>query len=137
MALARALRIKSGASAMTKKTVFRVPLRIVFYREGKAWIAHCLEFDLSGDGNTKAKALQCLGNAILIQVEATLKNNNPANLFSPADGKYFEMFAAGADIADGLIEVGLGDLRFESENIKIETVEAREFEDLDAELAPL
>jgi hypothetical protein len=121
---------------MTKKPVFRVPIRIVFYREGRAWIAHCLEFDLLGDGSTKAKALECLGKAILIQIKATLKHNNRSNLFCPADGRFFEMFAAGQDIADGLIEVGLGALHFESENIKILTVEAREFESLDAELAP-
>jgi len=121
---------------MTTKTVFRVSLRIVFYREGKTWIAHCLEFDLSGDGKTKAKALQCLCNAVFIQVEATVKNNNPSNLFSPADGKYFEMFAVGADVADGPVQVALANLQSESENIRIQSVEAREFEDQDVEQAP-
>lgn len=72
----------------------RVPIRIVFYQEEGAWIAHCLEFDLVGDGATRESALGRLSQAIQIQLEATLDYGNPANLFHPADGKFFQMFAA-------------------------------------------
>jgi predicted RNase H-like HicB family nuclease len=121
---------------VAKKTVFRIPLRIVFYRERKVWIAHCLEFDLLGDGDTKEKALERLVEATSLQVEATLENNNPANLFSPADGKYFEMFAAGSNVAAGVLEFAMRELQSKSQSFMIEAIEAREFDDLNAELTP-
>ena len=68
-------------------------MRTVFYKEGGAWIAHCLEFDLIGDGPTKRKALKSLSQAIAIQLEESVKHNNPANLFTPADGEFFRRFA--------------------------------------------
>lgn len=99
----------------------RIPLRIVLYREGDAWVAHCLEFDLVGDGATQDEALRELSEAIQLQVDATLEHGNPANLFMPADGKYFEMFAAGKDVAGG-------ELRFAPmEPVRIEEVEVREY----------
>jgi len=67
----------------TRKTL-RVPLRVVFYRDGDSWIAHCLEFDLLGDGKTKPEALDLLTKAIAIQAQASVEHNNPANLFSPS-----------------------------------------------------
>src|SRR5438445_2162924 len=83
----------------------RIPLRVVFYKEEGDWVAHCLEFDLIGDGPTKEDALKDLSQAIAIQVEASLEHNNPANLFTSADWKYHARFAAGKDVADGLVEI--------------------------------
>jgi len=77
----------------------RVPIRVVIYQVEGSWVAHCLEFDLLGDGETQEEALERLAQAIRIQVEATRDFGNPANLFSPAEGKYFRMFAAGRDVA--------------------------------------
>jgi predicted RNase H-like HicB family nuclease len=99
----------------------RIPLRIVFYRDGTDWVAHCLEFDLMGDGPTKEEALDLLGEAITLQLEASVKHKNPRNLFSPADGKYFEMFAAGTDVI-------VGELRFvRKDSVQIERTETREY----------
>jgi predicted RNase H-like HicB family nuclease len=78
----------------------RMPLRAVLYEEDSLWIAHCLELDLIGDGETQERALESLSKAIVIQVEATIKYQNPANLFKPAEGRYFRMFAAGQDVSD-------------------------------------
>ena len=58
----------------------RIPLRIVLYRDGEAWTAHCLEFDLMGDGPTTNEALSNLASAIVLQAKASLEHNNPANL---------------------------------------------------------
>jgi len=79
---------------------FRLPLRVVFYREADSWIAHCLKFDLLGDGSTKEAAMETLCEAIAIQFEASAEWDNPTNLFTPADGKYFKMFAEGDDVAE-------------------------------------
>ena len=56
---------------------FNIPLHIVFYKEESRWIAHCLEFDLLGDGHTKEKAVHCLAEAIAIQFESSLEHNDP------------------------------------------------------------
>ncbi len=77
----------------------RIPLRAVFYKEGTNWIAHCLEFDLVGHGKKKQSALDMLTQAIDVQIKASIKYKNWSNLFSPADGKYLAMFAAGQDVA--------------------------------------
>ena len=83
----------------------RIPLRIVFYRQEGRWVAHCLEFDLCGDGDSREDALNCVWDAIGYQVQESLEHDNPANLFTPADGKYFQMFAAGQDVAIGQLQL--------------------------------
>ena len=101
----------------------RIPLRIVFYKESGRWIAHCLEFDLVGDGRTRDAALRLLSKAITAQILAFRKYNNLRNLFTPADGKYFEMFAAGKDVTTGEI---VGQVPAELPMI-IQPVETREY----------
>ena len=103
----------------------RVPIRVVFYVEGESWVAHCLEFDLVGDGSTKEEAIEALSTAIAIQVGATLEFENPANLFTPADGELFQRYAEGVDVADGEMTVWMSRLR--SSLPIIESVEAREY----------
>lgn len=107
----------------------RIPLHAVFYKEENHWIAHCLEFDLVGHGQTRKAALKMLCQAILVQLEASIKYNNPENLFSPAEGKFFAMYAAGKDYAIGELEFA----PMETDSVTIENVTAREYSD--AELA--
>lgn len=107
----------------------RIPLQIVFYKEEGDWVAHCLQFDLLGDGPTREEALNQLFDAIAMQVEASVENNNPENLFSPADGKYFEMFAAGKDIAVGNMEIRHID------SVELTDITNREYSETDADMA--
>ncbi len=44
----------------------RTSLRVVFYKDDGEWVAHCLEFDLCGDGKTKEQALKSLSQAIQV-----------------------------------------------------------------------
>lgn len=111
----------------------RVPLRIVFYREDDQWVAHCLEFDLIGSGNSRQEALDGLNAAIVTQLEFSAANNNPLNLFAPADGEYFEMFAAGTDIAEGALRLEI--VPQSGGSIVIERTELREYSD-QVELVP-
>jgi hypothetical protein len=112
----------------------RIPLRVVFYKEDGEWVAHCLEFNLLGHGPNKRSALKLLGNAISVQMEATVKYQNPRNLISFADEEYFEMFAAGKDVAVGKIEIHPVD------SVIIQSVDAREYvekpESSEADLTP-
>ncbi len=102
----------------------RTPIRIVLYKDSSLWIAHCLEFDLCGHGSDPEAALDMLADAVTAQVDFSLDHNAPANLFSPADGKFFEMFAAGEHRATGELKI-----EFHSEGLEIESVDAREYRD--------
>src|SRR3972149_7936033 len=103
--------------------ILRIPLRIVFYKDDGVWIAHCLEFDLIGDGPTEQVAIERLSQAIALQLEASANNGNPANLFCPAEGKYFRMFAAGKDmVARAELSINI-----ERDNVRIGNAEYREY----------
>jgi hypothetical protein len=65
------------------------PIRVVFYRDDGKRVAHCLEFNLMGDGGTKRAAIVALGDAIASQVGVSLAHDNPGNLFKPAEGNLF------------------------------------------------
>jgi len=117
----------AGGFNMSESRKLRVPLRVVFYREGESWIAHCLEFDLVGDGMTREDALDVLSDAIAMQAQASLECKNPANLFSPADGEFFRKYAEGVDVVSGVLELSINRLR--SSLPIIEHVEAREYEE--------
>ena len=106
---------------------FRIPLRVVFYKEAGAWIAHCLEFDLCGDGATRPEALRALGEAITLQVKESVEHKNPKNLFSPAPSDIQRKFFAGRDTAKGELEFGLQSV----DAIEFEEPEYREYSDDD------
>jgi len=95
--------------------MFRMSLRIVFYKEDGEWVARCLEFNLVGTGKTKLQAAKRLAEAIDCQMHATIRHRNPENLFHPADGKYFSMFAAGKDIAVAAFQLKLEKIEKELE----------------------
>ncbi len=109
--------------------VFHIPLRVVFYREEADWIAHCLEFDLLGDGQSKEEAIESLTKAIELQVEASLgQHPNPQNLFSPAPGEFLRMFAVGREVAVGNLSICFEALsRRYGESYQFEDVLVREY----------
>ncbi len=104
---------------------FNVPLRVLFYREDDAVIAHCLEFDLIGDGETHEEAMQSLADAIAVQIAEVLESKNVDNLFHPAPGEYFRMFAEGH--SDERIGKAVGMLQIHEEPIDVTEVVGREY----------
>lgn len=98
----------------------RISLKVVFYREDDRWFAHCLEMDLLGDGDTREEALGLLTEAITEQLKVSVENNAPENLFFPAESKYFQMFAAGKDIA-------VGEMTIQRDSVTVNAIEAREY----------
>ena len=105
----------------------RIPLRAVLYREDDHWIAHCLELDLLGDGANPAEAVQMMVQAILSQIESCRKHEAAHALFTPAEGKYFEMFAAGKDVVVDEIVPSLKERL--GDPVRIESLEARQYSD--------
>lgn len=53
---------------------------VAFYRESGRVIAHALEFDLIGDGDTREDALECLAKSVAIQAEFAMENPNGAEI---------------------------------------------------------
>jgi hypothetical protein len=84
---------------------FHIPLRVVFYREEGSWIAHCLEFDLCGDGATKEEAARCLVESMKLQIAESVRHDNPRNLFSPASSEVQQKFFAGRHTDKGELKV--------------------------------
>ncbi len=84
---------------------YRIPLQIVLYKEDGDWIAHCLNFDIAGDGATIEESLKRLEIAVGIQVEEAFKHGNLDNLFSPAESKFWRMFAEGRDVVHGELQL--------------------------------
>lgn len=83
----------------------RLPLRIVFYYEEDRWVAHCLEFDLVGCGESKEEALRFLEGAISTQAQIAIDDDCPDNLFAPADSRFWAMWATGKHVALGQLEI--------------------------------
>lgn len=111
---------------------WRVPIRVVFYREDDAWIAHCLEFDLVGDGETREQAMDMLARAISLQAAFSLEHDNIENLLVSADPKFHRMYFAGRDALD--FHFGIERI---SEMVPIVThIEARESDGCEIGLAP-
>jgi hypothetical protein len=97
------------------------------YKEGSRWIAHCLELDVLGDGATRHDAISMLGDAIITQIEASIAHRSPQCLFSPADAKFFEMYAAGKDVTDGQVELRFHHEPPEDRPVTIESLDTREW----------
>ena len=87
------------------KTRLNVPIRVVFYLDESRWVAHCLEFDLLGDGQNKQEAVESLRRAIAIQVEQTMRNGNVKNLLSPAPPEYWQKYAEGRHVNNGDFQI--------------------------------
>lgn len=107
---------------------FRIPLRVVFYRdEDNDWIAHCLEFDLCGHGKDHESAAELLSQAITHQIIESLENNDPSILFNPAPGNFFQMFAAGKDSVMAEIKINVEFKDQGSGSFDMNDVTARDF----------
>jgi predicted RNase H-like HicB family nuclease len=108
---------------MMKAKTYRIPLRVVFYKEGASWVAHCLEFDLCGDGASRSDALACLAEAIAVQVKFSVEHGNLKNLFSPAPSDIQEMFFSGKATGIGEIKLKMKEI----DGVVFEDQEYREY----------
>ena len=64
-------------------------IHILLYSEEDIQVAHCLEFDLVAQGKRKIEALRNLLDAIDMQINFALENNDLASLFTPAPAEYW------------------------------------------------
>ena len=67
-------------------------LRVLGYFEDGYWVAHCLDMDIMGHGNTFEEAKAALADAIRAQISFAIFKNNLGLLWNPAPAPYHAMF---------------------------------------------
>jgi hypothetical protein len=100
---------------MKNTPTFDLSLRAVIYREGDMHLAHCLELDLAGEGNTRAEAVKTLIELIQIQVEAALADGDISSIFRPAPAEYWRLFTQAEPVPSSRLGRLAG--RLESRNL--------------------
>jgi predicted RNase H-like HicB family nuclease len=84
--------------SIAEKKETGIVLRAVIYREGKWWIAHCLELDLVAEGDSAREAMDNLIDIANTQIEVALQDGNLESILTPAPAKMWTLyFDASAD----------------------------------------
>ena len=64
-------------------------IRVLFYKENKKYVAHALEMDLEGYGQSHKQAEKKLIDLIKIQISFAIFKNDPSLIYFPAEPGYF------------------------------------------------
>ncbi|MBI4705358.1 MAG: hypothetical protein HY744_29990 [Deltaproteobacteria bacterium] len=67
-------------------------LHILVYRDGDAWLAHCLEFDAVAQGDCPDEARTGLMDAVALLVEDAREHGAVAGLYRPAPVELWRRF---------------------------------------------
>jgi hypothetical protein len=73
----------------------RLDFQVLIYREDDFWIAHCLETDLVGEGDTMAQAMRTLVDISNVQIQAAIDAGDLASIFSAAPPDLWRSYALG------------------------------------------
>ena len=71
-----------------------VKVSVLGYKEHGDWVAHALEMDLIGVGDTWEEALSELSGSIHTQVSFAKYQGDDSLIFRPAPAEFFERFQA-------------------------------------------
>lgn len=71
-------------------------LRAVGYREGRWWIAHCLELDIVAQGDTPQESIVQLIELIGAQLNDATRRGEPGSVFFPAPSEFWNLYARAA-----------------------------------------
>jgi len=94
-----------------------VSLSVLGYVEDGDWIAHALEFDIVGVGETFEQAIEALQEAIELQMSYAHFKEDPSLIFHRAPEKLFEQYQKAKDealfqqIAKCQVEEGIDRIR--------------------------
>ena len=66
-------------------------VHVIIYQEEDYYVAHCLEFDLVAQGNSREESFQNLLDAVELQTQYALETGNPENLIQPAPPEFWRM----------------------------------------------
>lgn len=85
---------------MTPRTL-DFKLSVVLLREGEAWVAQCLEYDIAAQGKTIQDAKHAFALTFAGQVAVDLHHKTePLSAFSQAPPEYWEQFRKGERLAE-------------------------------------
>jgi hypothetical protein len=79
-------------SVISKGNDIKLDLRGIVYREGDAWIAHCLELDIVAEGANAEDAMNDVLDLCALQIDTAVENNDLESIFRPAPAKYWNLF---------------------------------------------
>jgi hypothetical protein len=77
---------------ISKAKEIELDLRGIVYREGGAWIAHCLELDIVAEGTNPDDAINDVLDLCAFQIDTAIENNDLESIFRPAPAKYWNLF---------------------------------------------
>lgn len=77
---------------MTEPERLPVHVLISWSEEDQAWLAHCLDFDLLGHGDTQDEAMACLQDAMETYIDYNRKHG--LAIVRPAPHHYWEQYWA-------------------------------------------
>ena len=69
---------------------YDLSIRVLLYKEGKSYVAHALELDLLGYGDTEAQARKELEDALECQMSFATQKSQPEMLNHPAPKEFFD-----------------------------------------------
>jgi len=69
-----------------------VTFNVVLEKEGREWVAHCLELDIVATSANRRTVLVDMARLIAAQVGYAFANNNLDNLYHPAPPEVWEKF---------------------------------------------
>ena len=67
-------------------------LHVLICEDKEGIVAHCLEMDICGQGNTKKEAVNDLIGAIRTQIDYCVENDMVDTIFRPAPKEYWDKF---------------------------------------------
>jgi len=80
----------AGMNNLTEK-MKSLMVHVIIYQEEDYYVAHCLEFDLVAQGNSREESFQNLLDAVELQTQYALETGNPENLIQPAPPEFWRM----------------------------------------------
>ena len=71
---------------------FEAAFSVLGYREDEMWVAHCLEMDILGFGESRDEALNELSELMEMKISFALQSECLESLYSPAPPEYWQRF---------------------------------------------
>ncbi len=88
-----------------------VTVRVVMFKDGEDWVAHCLDMDLVATGNSLPGVKKEIEKLMISQIGFALKNDNLPAIFRPAPPEIFAMLAKSKRCERELLPEGIASYR--------------------------
>jgi len=75
--------------------IYRIELSGVAYRDGRWWVAHCLEMDVVAEGDSPLEALKEMVALCGLKIEDAIREGDVRSIFNAAPPQIWELHARG------------------------------------------